>query len=83
MVKIKDDQIYGNAIFEQMAGFLQETNNNGNNLLTAQIKEYKLYLKDKEKQDAEFEFNVISNIYKTSTSAIKGIWNKISKIIIF
>lgn len=63
-----------------MAGIFpmfQNANNNSN--LTAQINEYKNYYREKEKKDAEFEFNVIPSMLRTTSGAIKGIWNKISR----
>ena len=72
-------QNINNAIFEQMADFpfFQPGNNNSGNSLTNQVNTYKQFYREKEKRDVEYEFHVISNIYKTSANAVKSIWNKI------
>ena len=62
-----------NAILEQLAGFPFMQNQN-----LSQVNEYKQFLREKERKDAEFELGMIKSIYKTSTYALKGIWNKIS-----
>lgn len=64
-------------IFEQMSQFFSTNNNDIN--LAAQITEYKQYYREKERKEYEIEFNIIPGILKTSASAIKGIWNKISR----
>ena len=58
--------------------FLQQPINNS--AFNSQVANYKLHYREKEKRDVEYEFHVISNIYKTSTSVVKSIWNKIGKI---
>ena len=58
--------------------FLQQPINNS--AFNSQVANYKLHYREKEKRDVEYEFHVISNIYKTSTSVVKSIWNKIGNI---